>query len=396
MLIRSVGLRAGRVAPTAPTAFPANDTFTDMDGTSLDAHTMDAGNGWTEYAADWSITSNRATYTRSTDGEAVAATNVGVADVTVRSVVRQSAGNGRSMGVAGRLTDVDNYWLASINVDGPHVDLHEKNAAVFTLRGRATVQLAPDTDHELVATFDAATITVTVGGAGVTYESATSNQAATRFGPRGFYEFGAAQSQHDDVRITEPEVLAPLVIAQDTFTDLDGTLITSHAPEVGPGWTVVRIASSGTIETVDIQGNALRFTSHSDAVVMDLGEADVTVTADWTPAAAVDNRNSVVFRYVDANNFWIFNVREPDADVNIYESSAGSLTLRGSAAKTFAEGTTYALKVVTSGATVTCSVDGVETVSYGSAAAHQTATKHGLGRNGGANETRMDNFEVTT
>lgn len=195
-------------------------------------------------------------------------------------------------------------------------------------------------------------------------------------------------------------------LSRDTFTDSDGTLITNHTPDDGPAWSVVSIANIGDdLGDPDIQNNQLRFTGEpltegstadGDAIIVDVGQADVTITVDWTPAVGVDNRNSVVMRYVDADNFWMFNVREPNADMNLFEKSSGTTTARDTATKTWTEGQTYALKVVLSGTSITCYVDDVEVLSYASATAHETETKHGVGRNLGADETRMDNWEVTS
>lgn len=68
---------------------------------------------------------------------------------------------------------------------------------------------------------------------------------------------------------------APTTLLQDTFTGADGTNLTAHTMNVGPGWTAA--AGSATI-----QSNQAKMGASSSIYVSDAGQADFTLTLDFT------------------------------------------------------------------------------------------------------------------
>lgn len=175
----------------------------------------------------------------------------------------------------------------------------------------------------------------------------------------------------------------------DTFTDTDSTLLTSHTPDtdvVGTGW-------AGTA-SADIISNQLRFTADDVNVAIDGGNADGDVYIDWIVATSSLNRNSVLVRYTDDANHWRLNAREDNGDIRVVEVNAGAVNVRATSSYTFSEGSTYVIKANCSSTTITGYVDAVSQVSYASATFNQTETMHGLRRDTGSNNTRLDNFVI--
>jgi len=188
-------------------------------------------------------------------------------------------------------------------------------------------------------------------------------------------------------------------LVHDTFTGANGTAITAHTPDIntpGNSWANMKIATTDVgVAANTIQTNKAKLGPDNHGVVIDCGQTDVTVTVDWTPAASVANRNSVVVRYSSNGNEWIFNVREENGDMQLTEVNANVSSVRaGPLAFAWAEGTTYALKVVCSGNTITCYVNEVQKLQYTSATFNNNATKYGICRNSGNDASRFDNLKV--
>ena len=220
--------------------------------------------------------------------------------------------------------------------------------------------------------------------------------------------FGPGQPAHQildpGVRMHAPSgggaaAPSPLLI-HDEFTDANGTLLMNHviAPVNVPGnsWELASIQLSGESNSSDIQNNQARTFVLFRGVVVDSGIADAQAEVEWTPKAGANNRNSVLVRYVSNGNMWGMNVREPNSDINIHVIVNGSTTTRASVVYPWAEGQTYTLRLVANGTILECFVDGVSVLSYGQATNFLTATKHGIMQNGGDDDTRWDNFKVST
>jgi hypothetical protein len=175
----------------------------------------------------------------------------------------------------------------------------------------------------------------------------------------------------------------------DHFTGVNGTNLSAHAMDLGPGWTIG--SGSFTIQSNIVSSPTQAAEAHAWA---DAGQSDVTVTATvkWTGTETgcgffvrvTDNLNGYL-ALLDATGVYIFS------DV------AGTLTQRAFTSApggTFIANTPYTLTCVMSGQSITVS-SGAYSASYTSSF-NQTATKHGLRFYGGHSGTgTWDDFTVT-
>lgn len=162
----------------------------------------------------------------------------------------------------------------------------------------------------------------------------------------------------------------------DTFTDANGTALASHTMDTGAGWTVHG-------QTWQINSNRVSQTATDGQVGLataQASESDLTAYVTIRMAALTLAYPGLVFRFVDASNFWILRADAGSGEnqLNLYEVTAGSYTLRTTAPKTWAINTDYELKVITSGTSIQVYLDGVLEDSYTSSA-HQAGTRVGMG-----------------
>lgn len=165
------------------------DTFTDTNGTSLDAHTPNTApsGGWTERVGNWSINSN-STNLSGNSNNAHATIETGVADCTITCEADNNAGSGAlgtETGIICRWSDTSNYWRVGVNAFDDTIKIIERNAATNTQRASGSVSggVTGGTLYTVQAVLAAASITATVDGANsINYASATLNQTATIHG----------------------------------------------------------------------------------------------------------------------------------------------------------------------------------------------------------------------
>jgi hypothetical protein len=163
-----------------PGPYLLRDTFTDADGTALDAHIMEVGPGWTEYGGEWEIESNRAQNASGT-GWISAAADALEADTTEKAVVNMGAG--AEAGLCGRLSDEDNAWFVVLREATDELAIIEDNAGTATTRATGEVSVSSGVEYLLKVVFTGHTIIAYVDDVEIArYESATHNAQATRFG----------------------------------------------------------------------------------------------------------------------------------------------------------------------------------------------------------------------
>ena len=185
-----------------------------------------------------------------------------------------------------------------------------------------------------------------------------------------------------------------ITLIYDTFTDTNGTAIASHtiAPTNTPSATWANSAAGW-----QIQSNKLKLVSGGDVwCYVNAGVADCTIEADLTTATTGDSYLGIVLRYTNTSNFWNVQARI-DGGGNrwlITEIASGSATTRATGGTT-ANATTYQVKIVLSGTTITLYVNGVLTASYASATSNQTATRFGAYNNSSFATPTLDNFKVS-
>lgn len=167
----------------------ALDTFTDTNGTSLDAHTMDIGSGWTnggQDAANWNIQSNRADYASANWDHAYIETLV--SDVFIETDCRFNGvgpvGVSSGAGIVLRRSSDTAYWMLTVRDDD--LTLFENNSG-YTSRASAVITATVvDTDYKATAIAEGQTITCFMnGGNKISYALATLNETVTTHGVVG-------------------------------------------------------------------------------------------------------------------------------------------------------------------------------------------------------------------
>ena len=187
--------------------------------------------------------------------------------------------------------------------------------------------------------------------------------------------------------IYAPVVLGGSVLAMDSFTGADNTLLENHTPEKGGAWAV----QAGSAR---ILSNKLKETAGGSKYTQNLGRANLTLEIDYLVGTA--EYSGFLFRWVDANNHWFCWAHE-NGSFYIYERTAGSNTLRANQAIGYHHGDSLRLKLVLMGDSMTfsCTGDHSGTLSY-SNSVRNTATIHGLELNAFApQDGRLDNYLAT-
>ena len=183
-------------------------------------------------------------------------------------------------------------------------------------------------------------------------------------------------------------------VVYDTFTDINGTDLSSHTPDIGGPWSLIKEITTAAASAVDIQSNQARITVNSVGAVIDIGRPNTTIEVDWTPGVGVENRNSIIIRYSSDGNMWELNFREDNGDFRIQKIESDIGLNFGTVAFSWVEGQTYTIKAVVSENVITGYIDGVQKISYSSATFNNTETKFGILRNTGSDSSRLDNFKV--
>jgi hypothetical protein len=169
----------------------AYDTFTDSNGTSLDAHSSDStgpdsqgctSRSWTELTGNWDIQSNRAQAPTTGPGGAGARAflETNEADIVLDCIFNVSGQQARPLV---RLTDVDNYWFLKCDTVADAITLTEYESGGGTARATVGVTIDASTDYDARIICDGNTIDCFLdGGNKITYGSATFNNTATKHG----------------------------------------------------------------------------------------------------------------------------------------------------------------------------------------------------------------------
>ncbi len=197
-------LMAKYAIPTPPAASNLTDTFVDADSTSLAAHTMDVGPGWSMLSGAWTVQSNKGAKTASNNGryEAVVSDAV-AADVTITCDLTFPVGN-FAMGVTARAANDLNRWAIVVTGDGS-LFIHEFHAGIVTTRASTSWTVVHSTTQTMTVTCSGTTISVSIGGASTSYGSATGCLNATRHGLSLYDGSGyGAGGRFDNFALTRP------------------------------------------------------------------------------------------------------------------------------------------------------------------------------------------------
>ena len=185
------------------------------------------------------------------------------------------------------------------------------------------------------------------------------------------------------------------VIFSDTFTDTNGTNITSHTPDTdtpGSGWQYIgQIGNTPAGTEVTIQGNRWECSADHTGCGTDTGEVDVTISGDWDTTNTGD-RNSIQFRWFSNVSSWRFNIRRGNSDIRLIKYATGDTVMDSSAYSYTTK--TYPVQVVISGNNIDCYLDGVLELSASGDSYNSTRTIQGITRDAGGTSSHWDNFEI--
>ena len=184
--------------------------------------------------------------------------------------------------------------------------------------------------------------------------------------------------------LTANATTAASYLVHDTFTDVDGTLLVNHTPDVdtvGLGWN----GSLGGTNVWEVRTNQANPFSSTGIIYIDTGAANVTMEADITQGT---NYWMLVGRINASNQHW--NLLHNGGTLYIRYAT----TAYASKALSLTAGTVYNVKFSFNGMTFTATIDGVEQLSYthGSSLL-ETQTLFGLYAAVGAG-TRYDNLKI--
>jgi hypothetical protein len=167
----------------------------------------------------------------------------------------------------------------------------------------------------------------------------------------------------------------PLHYLLDNFVDTDGTALTAHTMDVGPGWTTFRSLTDFVIET----DTATALTADQFAVTSDATHADAVGSVQMTFGSLTDTvYQAIYFRASDDTNWWIVQLLT-SGNWSISKMVAGAFSTVGGGAITVTTATAYTVTVTCAGDSITVNIDGVDLTTV-TDAFNDTATLWGLGR----------------
>lgn len=171
----------------------------------------------------------------------------------------------------------------------------------------------------------------------------------------------------------------------DTFTRADGAL---GAAEVGGAW----LAGTGTFGIVSGKAVCTALGGSFAAATLNAPQPDVTVSATFVTPTAGTGIYGLVWRYVDAANFWVtlFNA----GMVQNYSVTAGAFGAAPGGTFARVGGVAHTLAVSVVGTTATVSVNGVQVVAPFTVTARATATRVGLYSQSASGLYTMDGFSA--
>jgi Zn-dependent metalloprotease len=185
----------------------------------------------------------------------------------------------------------------------------------------------------------------------------------------------------------------PQLLASDTFTGADGTLLSAHTPDVGGGvWSI-----TGTPPFPTLNGGLVGVTTGTTRTqaTLSLGmQVNVRMAVDYRAGTGPNHQAGLVFRFIDVNNYLLLVF---DQNVlRFYRRQVGVTTLLASSSVLTppAPGTTHRLEMRATGGILTGVWDGVPVVQSGDSNLI-TGTRFGLDWNPAVDSTAaFDNLEI--
>lgn len=181
------------------------------------------------------------------------------------------------------------------------------------------------------------------------------------------------------------------VVAQyDTFTDTDGTALTSHTPDTGGSWSA---SAAWTI-----QGNKAVPSGTNRTLSRDIGAADQRVRAVVNLGADGTSRDAgLLFRRSDANNYWLVRLTKSavgTANLQLYSVISSVFTQIETPLVTLAASTNYTLTIEVRGRQLRVLLDSRLVLNEYISTFNLAAT--GVGVWGNTSAVSVDTFEART
>lgn len=172
-----------------------------------------------------------------------------------------------------------------------------------------------------------------------------------------------------------------VVIVSDAFNRADGPIGTADTGQI---WE--NIENSMVITGNNVNGSAAAV---NNTAVIESGKSDAEISSTVIGTSADWKR--IVFRAIDANNYFYFQTRATGAGqpVQLFRKQAGASTSLFAVTGTVAAGSK--MKVILLGSKIRCFIDATE-YQTATDTFNQTATKHGIGSNNTVPE--FDDFKV--
>lgn len=203
MGVGRVGLDGGMVTDTPQRSLWKQNglllraSFTAPDATALGGYQPEVGPVGSALVGAWSITGNKLLCTTAANSN-IASWALGVADVALACTLRVSGAN-LLCGLAFRITDANNYWLAFCNSATNQVFLYEVVANVFTARVTAASTFVAGTTYRLVVQAQGALVVVYLDGVSLgSYGSAATGLAVKN---HGLFANNSVTQTFDDLAI---------------------------------------------------------------------------------------------------------------------------------------------------------------------------------------------------
>jgi len=184
------------------------------------------------------------------------------------------------------------------------------------------------------------------------------------------------------------------VVARDTFTGTNGTLLTAHVPDVSP--SAMWVQQEGTTASLSSGWTAAGTSADYGIATLQTGAADGSVLVDVTSSSAAPF-TGVVFRVVDKNRLLLLRYAGNASAglLGLFRRVNGSFELIEQVTITpMAAGTSHRLGAQLSGSRVQVMWDGVM-VFERTVTDYTTATQHGVIWHSDDKTARFDNFVVT-
>ena len=183
----------------------------------------------------------------------------------------------------------------------------------------------------------------------------------------------------------------------DTFTAANGTLLVGRTPSPNTTASATYSVLQGTSSNQTIQSDLASFAlpGSNQAVVINSGVSDTTITCNVTFGSSSGCAAVVFFRVTDSNN--LYEVVIFANTVDLYRLASGSVAsgYPYTASGTLSAGTSYPVTITLSGSSITVQVGSLAAINVTDSSL-STNTKHGFGGSltTGSDTVTVGNFKV--